>query len=397
MLKKRQIRRTSMQRIISTDLKLTLNNVNQPMTREMLKTTILGPDTLTSKRTMSSPKAPQTLNQSPRAIISFNLKHKRGQSVKNFAQKSLFYQWKQNQDGENDEEKLNNFLNEEIEKKNLCDMKEKDIFEFTWDQNLEEIFQMSKKTVKNLFNHEKNNGKWNKLAFNSIVQKIFTEEKKNKEHSQLLNIYAEGGHLTPDEFRFLSDTSELLNSCIDKKFFQKAVNIIDPNILHFMELNLAEQIIKQHKAMEEIVMLARNEFYKAKNEQTVSKIAVNDAKNHRECVTQKNKEDLLRKQKVFIYAMNKIEKKEKEKRLKKEEKLYIDINKHKTFNDYEKEVYKEIKSNSMRRLELKKKLLEPKTQISFISYNHPSVVKHRYHPASKLFYFDKKGLEEKSH
>ena len=289
MLKQRQVRRISMEKISSTDLKLTLNNVNQPITREMLKTTIIGPDIMTSRRTVSSPKAPKTLMQSPQATISFNLKLKRGQTLMNLAQKSMFCEWKQNKDPDNDNEdkKLNNFLLEEVEKKNVRDIKAKDLFEFTWDENLEQIFKFSKKTAKNLFIHEKNNGKWNKLAFNSIVQKIFTEEKKNKERSELLKIYSEGGHLSSDEFRFLSDTSDLLNSCIDKKFFQKAVNIIDPNLLNFMELNLAEQIIKQHKAMEEIVALARNEFYKSKNELTLSKIAVHDVKNQKEYFKEK--------------------------------------------------------------------------------------------------------------
>jgi len=397
LLKQRQMRRQSSQKIASTDLKITLNNVNQPLTSDMLKHNILAPDDMTSKRTISSPKAPRSLMQSPMATISFNLGHKRGQSVKNFARKSIFNDWKFNQAPDSESSQLNNFLTEEIHKKNIHDIKEKDLFEFTWDEDLESIFKVSKKTAKSLFIHEKNNGKWNSLAFKSIVQKLFTEEKKNKERSQLLKIYSEGGLLTTDEFRFLSDTSELLNSCIDKKFFQNAVNIIDPNILHFMELNLAEQIIKQHKAMEEIVMLARKEFYKSKNELILSRIAYHHTKNSKEMATQRNKDELLKKQKVFIFAMGKFDRKEKERKSRKDEKLYKDINNCRTsYNDYEKEMYKEIEANSMRRLELKKKLCEPKNLIGFQNQNHPSIVKHRFHPSSKLFYLDKKEMEEKS-
>lgn len=398
MLKQRQIRRRSSLRIASTDLKITLENVSPPTTSEMLKNTILAPDDMKSRRTLSSPKAPRSLMQAPKAVISFNLKHQRGHSVKNLARKSQFFDWKMNQvPNELESEKINTFLTEEIYKKNLKDFRQKDAFELTWDETLEELFKVSKKTAKGLFIHEKNTGKWSKLAFKRIVQKVFTEEKKNKERAQLLKIYSEGGLLTGDEFQFLSDTSDLLNSCIDKRFFQKALNIIDPNILNFMELNLAEQIIKQHKAMEEIVILARKEFYKSKNELTLSKIAFHEAQNQRREQTQRNKDELLKKQKVFIYALNKIGRIEKEKKTRKEEKLYKEINRcQTTYNDYEKEMRREIKENSMKRLAVTRKLFEPKYQIGFETQNHPSVVKHRFHPSSKLFYFDRKEVEEKS-
>lgn len=45
--------------------------------------------------------------------------------------------------------------------------------------------------------------------------------------------------------KFLANTSELLNSCIDKKFMQNAVNVIDPDILVQLELGLAEDILKK--------------------------------------------------------------------------------------------------------------------------------------------------------
>ena len=38
---------------------------------------------------------------------------------------------------------------------------------------------------------------------------------------KLLNLYAEGEWLTAPELKFLADTSELLNSCVDKKIMQQ--------------------------------------------------------------------------------------------------------------------------------------------------------------------------------
>lgn len=36
--------------------------------------------------------------------------------------------------------------------------------------------------------------------------------------------------LTLMELKFIADTSELLNSCVDKKFMQSATNVINPDI-----------------------------------------------------------------------------------------------------------------------------------------------------------------------
>lgn len=364
----------------------------------MLKKNIVNSEAITTRRTLSSPKAPKSLNQSPQATIGFNLSDKRGQTAKNFTRRSMFYEWKLNQNPESEEEKkLNDFLAGEIQSKSLRNLKEKELFEFTWDEDLETVFKTFQKNSKNLFIHEKNTGKWHLLAMKKIAQSIFSENKKDKERNQLLKIYSEGGQLTKDEARFLSDTSDLLNSCIDKHFFQRAVNIIDPSILHYMELNLAEQIIKQHKAMEEITIMARKEFYKSKNELIVSKIAYKDAEKMKLLEHERRKGELLKKQKVFIFAMNKSEQNEKIKKIKKEEKLYNDINyNHSTYSDYEKELNKEKTIQSLKKLEISKKLMEPKNQINFENFNHPSIVKHRYHPSSKLFYYNRKEIMERS-
>lgn len=57
----------------------------------------------------------------------------------------------------------------------------------------------------------------------------------------------EGNWLTADELKFLANTSDLLNSCIDRKFVQQSINIIDPDIIENMELGLAEDILKHYE------------------------------------------------------------------------------------------------------------------------------------------------------
>jgi len=46
-----------------------------------------------------------------------------------------------------------------------------------------------------------------------------------------LDRYADGEWLTAEELKLLADTSELLNSCIDRKFMQSAVDIIDKDVI----------------------------------------------------------------------------------------------------------------------------------------------------------------------
>ena len=57
-----------------------------------------------------------------------------------------------------------------------------------------------------------------------------------------MNRYSEGEVLTMDELKLLANTSKLLNSCINKKFVQNAVDIIDDdiiaNVLFFFCLNV---------------------------------------------------------------------------------------------------------------------------------------------------------------
>lgn len=52
---------------------------------------------------------------------------------------------------------------------------------------------------------------------------------EKKDH--LLDRYADGEWLTAEELKLLANTSELLNSCIDRKFMQNAVDVIDKDII----------------------------------------------------------------------------------------------------------------------------------------------------------------------
>ncbi len=50
-----------------------------------------------------------------------------------------------------------------------------------------------------------------------MMQHLFKDQKKHMERESLYQKYAEGGPLTAEEIKFLADSSELLNACVDKK------------------------------------------------------------------------------------------------------------------------------------------------------------------------------------
>lgn len=85
------------------------------------------------------------------------------------------------------------------------------------------------------------------------------------QRDHLLDRYADGEWLTAEELKLLSNTSELLNSCIDRKFMQSAVDIIDKDVIlnvnYFLrrislydfiqlELGLAEDILKNYEEIQ---------------------------------------------------------------------------------------------------------------------------------------------------
>lgn len=68
------------------------------------------------------------------------------------------------------------------------------------------------------------------------------------------------------------NTSDLLNACLDKDFFQRAANNINSDLLANMELALAEQIMKDYEEMKQATMRARLSFIRKKIERTKKKL-----------------------------------------------------------------------------------------------------------------------------
>ena len=78
-----------------------------------------------------------------------------------------------------------------------------------------------------------------------LIQKYLKTSTIQEKRTKLLNEYCDGKPLEKEEYRFLSETSELLNSCLDKKFlisashyFNKKDIISKVNYFFYLELLL---------------------------------------------------------------------------------------------------------------------------------------------------------------
>ncbi|EGR30598.1 IQ calmodulin-binding motif family protein, putative [Ichthyophthirius multifiliis] len=129
-----------------------------------------------------------------------------------------------------------------------------------WDNKKEKQFKQYRLDKKQLYYNEVNSSSWNDVGFLPFVQRYIINMKKQMQRDHLLNKYAEGENLTIEELKLLANTSELLNSCIDKKFMQNAVDIIDEDVISNLELGLAEDILKNYEEIQILVKESRQQF-----------------------------------------------------------------------------------------------------------------------------------------
>lgn len=182
-----------------------------------------------------------------------------------------------------------NSLNKSLEKEDLMISLDPSP-NYEWDSYKENCFRTNRKSAKNLYNEEVKCSNFLSVAFLPLVQETYLEEKKKKDRNIKLVKYAEGEWLSSEELKFLADTNVLLNRCVDKKFLQDAVNIIDPEVLDNLELLLAENIIMNYESLRNTIKKARLQYIQEFADYKYEKIQQKAEE------TQK-KEELLRKNK----------------------------------------------------------------------------------------------------
>jgi len=60
-----------------------------------------------------------------------------------------------------------------------------------------------------------------------------------------------------NEIKYLALTNDLLNSFIDKNFYQKAVTILDKETLENMEMNISEKVLTKYAKTRKSLLTSR--------------------------------------------------------------------------------------------------------------------------------------------
>ena len=287
---------------------------------------------------------------------------------------------------------LNQYLQETVDRP--IDINEKHLKdELFWDNKLEKDFQDAKVEGKTLFFDEVKKNNWDFLAIRNMVQKLFTEEKKNTLRIEMMKKYAEGDYLTAEELKFLADTSELLNACVDKKYLQNAVNIIDENNLHYIELNLAEKIIRKYEEMKEIITKARLSFFQEKNHHLIEKIQYFSQKKNKENRQMVLSEKGKKYKKMIGTIWQLIDVKNQEKQEKDDDDIIEEMI-LKNFNAKFKktlsiaDLLRKKEAKNIKEKIIKDVIKKPKYQNLISELNNPLVIKHKFHCSSKLHKLD---------
>ncbi|KAL4470848.1 hypothetical protein ABPG72_016394 [Tetrahymena utriculariae] len=312
-----------------------------------------------------------------------------------------------------------------------------------WTQEREEEFQKYRSQKKFIYSNEVVSSNWNDVGFLPFVQRYILEYKKSIQRGKLLQIviftikyqlkkkyqfikslknkiifqinidtlldrYQNGEWLTEEELKFLANTSELLNSCVDKDFMQKAVNIVNPDLIDNMELGLAEQILSNYEDAKQAIKKARQKFINQKQEkqQEWLRYQYQKASNQRKKI--QNAHFYRRYYRIFTVLLDKMEKEQKF-----TDKLPENVHGAEYLNQYllgnqsEKEtiqkIYKVGKLNEYefkRYIESKKQEKEEKQESEKqasrfkklskpVSYTNDEFIKimkiRKYHPSSKIF------------
>lgn len=75
----------------------------------------------------------------------------------------------------------------------------------------------------------------------------------------------EGDSLTAKEIKYLALTSHELNMFIDHAQYQSYVELINPEFIHQLEVNISEQILENYRNSRSMVISKREEYYFKKN------------------------------------------------------------------------------------------------------------------------------------
>ena len=98
-----------------------------------------------------------------------------------------------------------------------------------------------------------------------------------------------------------------LNNCIDKQFFQRKVNKLNPDEHHQIETNIANEIIKDYEKEKRANKTSRLKFLRTKSEDTISRIRETSKRQEKVKVTTLRVNEAKRKVKMYSKIVSNLE------------------------------------------------------------------------------------------
>ena len=196
--------------------------------------------------------------------------------------------------------------NNHLEEKFVFSDELKDIF--SWKLEREKAFQQTRLTVKAKYVKSINVSNWYELAFLPMVQEINLDFKKHQQRDLKLQKFGEGESLSAEDLKFIVDTSDLLNSCVDRKFLQDAVDIIDEEVIRNLELYLAESILMNYEEIKSVIKESRLRYLEEKNKASKEKTELRRIKEEQQQRIEENRRANRRAVAMFRTICEKIEK-----------------------------------------------------------------------------------------
>ena len=106
-----------------------------------------------------------------------------------------------------------------------------------WDEETEKKYRKAKDEAKSIFWNEVQSSSFDNVGVMHIIQNLTREHKKKKDRVALLEKYSDGQELTPEEVKFLCDSSKLLNLCLDKVYIQRATKLLEEKMINYVIKN----------------------------------------------------------------------------------------------------------------------------------------------------------------
>ena len=250
-----------------------------------------------------------------------------------------------------------------------------------------------------------------------------TQKKTTNLRDELLNRYMSGEWMTVQEIKYICMSSLTLNKFLDRKFHQGATNILDPEFIEGIEMDIAEQIIYSYYEIRNKIKDHRDSYLKRQNDHLHKKIyhqVPNQKKDFPEPFSYKLGQKAMSELTIhrkFLNLQNEIvrdvqlknQKKKEEDKLQKDNndsKISVDIDVPSEYHEgkWLKKVQSKNYNNNPKVLEnVKAKNMTDLKDMKFsVSYGKTTekTLLHKQHPPSKIFNmnvaFNKKEKEEKS-